>query len=89
MTQPGLAVAPLCTVVLTSIVEPGLKFACDPQQSPTRMNSIPGQPLPRLRMLPMVAALALKPPTNIVTVSLPLALALAPKRRLVRREIGF
>src|SRR5208283_4279837 len=50
-SQEGAFVVPSSTLVLTTIVDPLLKIACDPQQSPKMLNSASCQPSARLRTL--------------------------------------
>jgi hypothetical protein len=51
VTQEGAFVVPSSTCVLTMIVDPLLKLACDPQPSPKTLNSAPFQSCCRLRTL--------------------------------------
>jgi hypothetical protein len=88
ITQLGAFVVPLCTVVLTTIVDPALKLACDEQLSPTVMNSTPFHPEARFNSLSLFAALAGPPAVVTKTESVPPALASPPSFKLARFVTG-
>ena len=78
-TQVGASLTPSFTCTLTTSVEPLLRLAWLLQQSPKMLNSACCQPAARLRILsaPGTPCAFGGLPTEIVTVSLPLAAAVA------------